>query len=129
MPAAEVEEIEGLFDRINRIYKIKIVEFKKPLDVGDFDRWAAVAKVGADPPSLGFASSNERLCASKTEALNRPHQPFLPSMVPKTHWIITRFWHPVDTPTPKSRPPKTRQPSAVNPHFIGRPQLENRRPG
>ena len=34
MAAAEVEEMEVFFDRINRIYRIKIEE---ALDVGDFD--------------------------------------------------------------------------------------------
>ena len=34
MTAAEVEEMKVFFDRINRIYRIKIEE---ALDVGDFD--------------------------------------------------------------------------------------------
>ena len=45
MAAAEVEEVEVFFDRINRIYRIESVEVKEPLDVGDFDGWAAAAKI------------------------------------------------------------------------------------
>jgi hypothetical protein len=45
MAAAEVEEVEVFFDRINRIYKITVVEFKEPLDVDDLDRRAAAAKI------------------------------------------------------------------------------------
>ena len=43
--AAEVEEVEVFFDRINRIYKIKIAEFKEPLDVSEGDGWAAAAEI------------------------------------------------------------------------------------
>ena len=45
VPAAEVEKVEVFFDRINRIYKIKIAEFKEALDVGEFDGWAAVVEI------------------------------------------------------------------------------------
>ena len=55
MVPSEVKEMEIFFDRINRIYRIEIGEVEEPLDIGDFNGWAAAAKIGADPVGLGFA--------------------------------------------------------------------------
>ena len=71
MATAEVEEMEVFFDRINRIYKIRIVEFKEPLDVGDFDGWAAAAEIRLDPDLLGFASCDHSIRPAQKITLNR----------------------------------------------------------
>ena len=117
MAAAEVEEMKIFFDRINRIYRIKIEE---ALDVGDFDWWAALAEIRLDPPLLRLACRDDPVAPPKAPSLYRPDKPLLPAMVPKPHWIIARLRHPVDIPSPQRRPPEARQPSAVNPHFIRR---------
>ena len=120
--AAEIEEMEGLFDRINRIYKIKIVEYKEALDVGEFDGWAAAAKVGADPPRLGFACGDKRLCTAKEEALDRPGKGFLPAMIPKPYRVVICMCHPDKTlpkfQYPPARTEHQRRPGGMNPDFI-----------
>ena len=70
MAAAEVEEVEWFLDRINRIYRIEIGEVEEPFDIGDFDWWAAVAEIGADPVGFGFASGDYNFSMAEAEALD-----------------------------------------------------------
>ena len=78
MTAAEVEEMKVFFDRINRIYRIKIEE---ALDVGNFDWWAALAEIRLNPALLGFACGDKHFSAAEAETLYRPDQPLLPTMI------------------------------------------------
>ena len=55
MAATEVEEVDGLLDRINRIHRI---ELKKSLDVGDDDGWAVIPEIRANPVGFGRACRN-----------------------------------------------------------------------
>ena len=61
MAAAEVEKVEGLLDRINRIYRI---ELEEAFDVGDDDLRTAITEVGADPIRFGRACRDKSLCAA-----------------------------------------------------------------
>jgi hypothetical protein len=56
MAAAEVEEVEGLLDRINRIYRI---ELEEAFDVGDFNRRAMLAKIRLNQSPLRFACRDD----------------------------------------------------------------------
>ena len=128
MTAAEIDEAEVCFDRINRIYRIEIGEVEKPLDVGEFDGRAAATEVGANPLRLSFARRNKRLSAAEAETFNRPCKNFLPTMIGPADRIVTRLRHPSDVPAPQRRPPEARQPSAMNPDFVGRTKLADRSP-
>ena len=126
MAAAEVEEVEGLLDRINRIYRI---ELEEAFDVGD-DDWggATIAEVGADPIGFGRACRDKGLCSAEAEALDGADKPLLPAMVPAADGIIAAFRHPTDIPAPQRSPPKAGLPGAVNPDFICRPDSAHARP-
>ena len=77
MAATEVEEVEGLLDRINRIYRI---ELEEAFDVGDDDWRTAVAEVGADPVGFSRTCGDKSLGAAEAETLNRSNKPLLPTM-------------------------------------------------
>lgn len=62
--------MDGLFDRIYRIYRIEIGEVEEPFDIGDEDGRAAVAEVGADPVGFGFACRDKGLGAAEAETLD-----------------------------------------------------------
>ena len=107
MAAAEVEEVEGLLDRINRICRI---ELEKALDVSSDDGWAAIAEVGTNPIGFGRAGGDKNLCAAEAKALDRADKPLLPTMIPAADGVVAAFWHPVDVLTPEGGPPKARHP-------------------
>ena len=120
MAAAEVKEVEGLLDRINRIYRI---ELEEAFDVGDDDWGAMSAEVGADPIGLGLACRNKSLCAAEAETLDRSNKRLLPAMIGTANRIVTALWHPMNIPAPKSGPPKTRHPGTMDPDIIGGAKL------
>ena len=88
-----------------------------------------LAKIRLYPVFLCFASDNYLLSSAKAEALNWSDKSFLPAMICPADGIIAAFWHPMDILTPKSRPPKTWLPGAMNPDFIGGTKLLYARPG
>ena len=71
MSAAKVEEVEWFLDRINRIYRIEIGEVEKPFDVSNFNGWAVVAEVGANPVGFCRAGSDNLVRFAKEVAFNR----------------------------------------------------------
>ena len=119
MAAAEVEEVEGLLDRINRIYRI---ELEEAFDVSDNDWGAMSAEVGADPVGFGSACGDKSLCAAEAKALDGSDKRLLPAVIPAADGIVAALRHPMDIPTPQRRPPKAGLPGTVDPDFIRRPQ-------
>ena len=125
MAAAEVKEVDGLLDRINKIYRI---ELEEAFDVGDFNRQTLIAEVEADPIDFGRACGNKSLGAAEAKALDGANKRFLPSVIFQADWIVAALRHPMDVSAPERRPPKAGLPGAMNPHFIRRSQLAHLRP-
>ena len=85
-------------------------EIEKSLDIGDFDWWATLAKVGLYPALFGFACGDKSLSSAKAEALDGADKCFLPPMICATDGVIAALRNPMDILAPKSSPPEARHP-------------------
>ena len=110
MVTTEVEEVDGLFDRINRIYRIEIGEAEEAFDVGYFDWRATLTKIRLYPALLRLAGGDNGLCSAEAKALDGADQGLLPTVICAADRVVATFRDPMDVLTPERSPPKTRHP-------------------
>ena len=115
MAATEVEKMYGWGMRDGRRGGIEV---EKPFDIGDFNQWTMLAKVGLYPTLLRFAGGDNGFGAAEAKSFYRANEPFLPTMIRSPDWVVAAFRHPIDIPPPQCRPPKARQPSAMDPDLV-----------